>query len=103
MGIKDFSVLFFLIPSLAFFFGPTDLLHKWEDYKFSNKKDNIGAWRDFKKNLCGVYAYDKGNLKPKNSSTFHFEHVNNVWISHILCVKAITFGYQVLLILTINY
>ena len=46
--------------------------------KFSNKNDLVCAWRDFKKDPCGVYVYDKGNFKPKNSSIFHFEYVNEV-------------------------
>ena len=36
--------------------------------------------------------YDKWNFKPKISSIFHFEHVNEVWISHILCVRALLAG-----------
>ena len=39
------------------------------------------------KKLCGVYVYDKWNFKPKISSTFHFELVNDGWISHILYVN----------------
>ena len=39
------------------------------------------------KKLCGVYVYDKWNFKPKISSTFHFEHVNEVYISGVFDVK----------------
>ena len=40
-----------------------------------------------KKNLCGVYSYDKWNFEPKISSLFHFGRVNDGWVSHIFCVN----------------
>ena len=39
-----------------------------------------------KKKKIGAYSYDKWNVKLTISSIFHFEHVNDVWISHIVCV-----------------
>ena len=41
------------------FLCPLDLLICTLNYKFSNKKDQVCAWRDLKKNLCCVHAYDK--------------------------------------------
>ena len=128
--------------------------------QFSNKNDLVGAWRDFKKILCGkvhifweahkilrnlhrrfvlktvqvdfvvntvliqycfyyeiysnilyvvpvksvvemsqnfvafseymnfIYVYCKWNFKPKISSIFHFEFVNEVWISALQwCIR----------------
>ena len=34
--------------------------------------------------------YAKWNFKVRISSIFRFEHVNEVWISGILCVKALS-------------
>ena len=60
-------------------FGPTDLLQRMEDfsqnYKFSNKNDIVCAWRDLKKNLCGVCRYHNGKFKQKISPIFHFDRV----------------------------
>ena len=61
--------------------------HKTQKLKFSNKNDLLCAWRNFKKNLVGICKYDKWNFKPYKSSIFHFEYVNEVWISDVLGVK----------------
>ena len=55
--------------------------------KFSNKNDLLSVWKDFKKNLYGIYNYPKWNFKLQISSIFHFVLVNNGCFSHILCVK----------------
>ena len=55
-----------------------------------------------KKNLCGVYAFDAWSFKPKISSIFHFEHVNDVWIFYIVAFEfSYPFGfYRILLALS---
>ena len=41
-----------------------------------------------KKNLYGLCTYDVWKFKPKISSIFHFEYVNEVWISGVLGVNS---------------
>ena len=59
------------------------LLYKRED--FCPKRQFFFRMEGFQKKMCGVCTYDK--WKPKISSIFHFEQVNNDWTSHFLCVK----------------
>ena len=51
-----------------------------EIVKFTNENDLFCEWRDFKKKC----TYDKWNFKPKISSIFHIERVNDGWVSQIL-------------------
>ena len=46
--------------------------------KFTNENDMFCAWRDFKKKfVMGVHMINK-TFKPKLSSIFHIERVNDV-------------------------
>ena len=65
-----------------------DLLHrKAQSYKFSNKNDLFGAWRDFNKKFCGISLYHKWMVKLQISSIFHFDRAHQSWISGLLGVK----------------
>ena len=56
-------------------FGATDLYQIMKDlsenYKFTNKKYLVCAWRDFKK----TSLWDMQKFKPKISPIFHFDRV----------------------------
>ena len=58
------------------------LYHREKDFyqnvKFTNENDMFCAWRDFKKErlLVGLHMINE-TFKPKISSIFHIEHVND--------------------------
>ena len=41
-----------------------------------------------------VCTYNKYNFKPQISSILNFEYVNKVWMSGVLCVKAVHCGLE---------
>ena len=75
------------------FFGHTDLLSKSKEfialnYKVSSTNELVCAWRDFNSTSCLLSTYCKGPDRTEKSSTFNFEHVNEVWIIAVLGVNA---------------
>ena len=82
------TVIFFWNPSMCNgILVPIDLLHKREDFgpKIQIQWPSLRICRGISKKKWGTYDYAKWNLKPNISSIFYFVHVNNVWISGILC------------------
>ena len=62
------------------FFGKSFLLHRKED--FANK---LQKWPSL--HIVYVHIIFIWNFKPKITPKFHFEHVNEGWISGVLGVK----------------
>ena len=61
-------------------------------YEVNNRVwKRLSAWRNFKNIFCAIWTYHNWSFKPKKSTAFHFDRVNDSWFSHILCVKKVFF------------
>ena len=60
----------------------TDLIPKRKDFpqklQSQGTKFTFSPMETFQKKSCGTCTYDKGNVKPKKSATFHFDQVIGV-------------------------
>ena len=64
-------------------------IERWIFAKTANSviKMTSFAHGGISKKNCDACTYDKWNSKPQISTIFHFEYVNEAWISVVLGVK----------------